>query len=161
MSESKKRKRLSLTAWILLGLLGGILVGFVQHMFLPETLNQLSIRYIHGPIGKLFLNGIKLIVVPLVLISLTLGTAAIGDIRKLGRIGGKTMAIYLTTTALAVTIGLGLASAVQPGSGMTVPTDASFKAVSPPSIAEVLVGIIPTKPFAALVQGNMLQIIQR
>ena len=159
MSEAAKRKRISLTAWILLGLAGGVAVGLGQHLFLPADLNQASIRYFHEPVGRLFLNGIRLVVVPLVLVSLTLGTAAIGDIRKLGRIGGKTVAIYLTTTVLAVSIGFGLAFAVQPGSGIAMPTDASFKPVAPPGIADTLVGIVATNPFAAMVEGNMLQII--
>lgn len=159
MRDETKRRRLSLTAWILLGLVGGVAVGLAQNLFLPASWNEASIRYFHEPVGRLFLNAIRLVVVPLVLVSLTLGTAAIGDIRRLGRIGGKTMAIYLSTTVLAVSIGFGLASAVQPGSGIAMPADASFKPVAPPGLVDVLVGFVPVNPFAALVEGNMLQII--
>ena len=155
----RRRRRPSLTVWILLGLVGGAGVGLLQNLFVPPDWNALSIRYFHEPVGKLFLNGIRLVVVPLVLVSLALGTAAIGDVRRLGRIGGKTLAIYMTTTLLAVSVGFGLAFAVQPGSGVAMPTDASFKPAAPPNIVDVLVGFVPVNPFAALVEGNMLQII--
>jgi Na+/H+-dicarboxylate symporter len=100
-----------------------------------------------------------MLVVPLVLISLTLGTAAIGDLRKLGRIGAKTVAIYLGTTAVAITVGFGLASIIQPGSRLSLPTAADFKGGQAPSLVDLLVGIVPTNPVRAMVEGNMLQII--
>jgi Na+/H+-dicarboxylate symporter len=152
-------RKLNLTGWILVGLLAGIVVGLLQHWLLPDAVNQATVTYVHDPIGRIFLNGIRLLVVPLVLVSLTLGTAAIGDLNKLGRIGGKTMAIYLTTTALAISIGFGLAFAVQPGTGLSIPVDADFTAGEAPPVTDILVDIVPTNPFVAMVEGQMLQVI--
>lgn len=152
-------RKLDLTAWILLGLAAGIIVGLLQYWLLPDNVNQATVRWFHDPMGRVFLNAIRLMVVPLVIVSLTLGTAAIGDLRKLGRIGGKTMGIYLVTTAIAITIGLALASAVQPGDGLSVDVEASFEGRTAPPLTDTLVDIVPTNPFAAMVQGKMLQVI--
>jgi len=152
-------RKLNLTGWILVGLLAGIVVGLLQYLLLPDAVNQATVTYFHDPIGRIFLNGIRLLVVPLVLVSLTLGTAAIGDLGKLGRIGGKTMAIYLTTTAIAISIGFALAFLVQPGTGLEIPVDADFAGSASPPVTEILVDIVPTNPFAAMVEGQMLQVI--
>jgi len=80
--------KLNLTGWILVGLVAGIVVGLLQYWLLPDSVNDASVRWFHDPMGRLFLNGIRLLVVPLVIVSLTLGTAAIGDLGRLGRIGG-------------------------------------------------------------------------
>ncbi len=121
--------------------------------------NIASIAYVYQPLGRVFLNGIRLLVVPLVLVSLMLGTAAIGDLRKLGRIGGKTMLIYLSTTAIAISIGYLLATLVQPGAGLSIPVEASFEARQSPSVVDIFVDIVPTNPIAAMVEGKMLQVI--
>ncbi|MEZ4386218.1 MAG: dicarboxylate/amino acid:cation symporter [Candidatus Krumholzibacteriia bacterium] len=153
------RRKLDLTTWILLGLAAGIVCGLLQHWLLPDAFNQASVRWFHDPVGRLFLNAIRLMVVPLVIVSLTLGTAAIGDPRKLGRIGGKTMGLYLLTTAVAITIGLVLASVVRPGSGLSIPMDVAFAGRVAPPLTDTLVDIVPTNPFAAMVEGKMLQVI--
>jgi Na+/H+-dicarboxylate symporter len=152
-------RKLDLTGWILVGLAAGIVVGLLQYWLLPDAVNDATVRYFHDPIGRVFLNAIRLMVVPLVLVSLTLGTAAIGDLRKLGRIGGKTMGIYLMTTAIAIPIGLTLASAVEPGSSLDIDVDASFEGRVAPPLMDTLVDIVPANPFAAMVGGKMLQVI--
>ncbi len=150
---------MGLTSRILLGLAAGVVVGLGQHLLLSPDLNAGLVRYVHDPLGRLFLNGIRLLVVPLVLVSLTLGTAAIGDLKKLGRIGGRTMGLYLATTAVAIVIGYGLATLVAPGGGIAVPLAADFQAAPPPGVVEMLVNIVPTNPVRAMADGNMLQII--
>jgi len=151
--------KLNLTGWILVGLVAGVVAGLLQYWLLPADFNDATVRWFHDPIGSIFLNGIRLLVVPLVLVSLSLGTAAIGDLGKLGRIGGKTMGIYLTTTALAITIGLVLAIVLQPGANLSIPTDADFTGTAAPHLTSILVDIVPTNPFLAMVEGKMLQII--
>ncbi|MBP1932237.1 dicarboxylate/amino acid:cation symporter [Ammoniphilus resinae] len=112
------------------------------------------------PLGDLFLRLIKFIMVPLVLASLVVGVASIGDLRSLGRIGGKTVAYYLVTTAIAVTIGLVLGNLFAPGAGLDLAgTTDKVAANETPGIIATLLAIVPTNPFAALVEGNMLQII--
>jgi Na+/H+-dicarboxylate symporter len=100
-----------------------------------------------------------MIIVPLVLSSLVVGTASMGDVKKLGRIGGKTIAYYLITTAIAVTIGLILGNLIDPGAGLSIPVNASVEAKAAPKLVDTLLNIIPTNPLSAMVDGNMLQII--
>ncbi len=150
---------MGLTTRILLGLAAGAVVGLGQHLLLPPDLNAGLVRYVHDPLGRLFLNGIRLLVVPLVLVSLTLGTAAIGDLKKLGRIGGRTMGLYLGTTVFAIAIGYGLAMLVAPGRGITIPLAADFQPAPPPGVIDLLVNIVPTNPVRAMAEGNMLQVI--
>ncbi len=148
-----------LTLWILIGLGAGILVGLVQYLLLPENINAALVKYLHDPLGRIFLNAIRMMVVPLVLVSLTLGTAAIGDLRKLGRIGGKTMLIYVSTTALAITIGFALAFAIQPGKQLSIPVEGDFEGGAAPSVVDIIVDIVPQNPISAMAEGSMLQII--
>jgi len=144
---------LKLTTKILLGLLAGIVAGL-----LLTSNPQIAITFIQ-PIGTLFINLIKMIIVPLVLSSLIVGAASIGDVKTLGRIGGKTIVYYLLTTAFAVTIGLVLGSVFNPGAGLSIPMDAQIAATEAPTILETLLNIVPKNPLQGLVEGNMLQII--
>ncbi|MCU0643163.1 MAG: dicarboxylate/amino acid:cation symporter [bacterium] len=163
-----KIPKLQLYTKILIGLILGIIVGIVA--------NQLKITpffstYIK-PFGTAFIRLISMVVVPLVFASLFVGTASLNDIRKLGRIGGKTIGYYLCTTAIAIIIGLLLANIFKPGSGLTKATqdqllanysaEAQTKidtALKKPGIAETLIDIIPTNPIRSLAEGEMLQII--
>lgn len=144
---------MKLTTKILLGLVAGIIVGL-----LLAGAPNIATNYIK-PFGDIFLNLIKMIIVPLVFASLVVGAASVGDIRKLGRIGGKTLAYYLVTTAIAVVIGLILGNLLVPGAGIEIPTDATPEAVEAPSIAQTIVGMIPSNPVTAMADANMLQII--
>ncbi len=146
-------KKLGLASRILVGLLIGVVVGLILQPF-----PQVARTYIK-PFGDLFLNLIRMIIVPLVLASLVVGTASVENIRKLGRLGVKTIAYYLLTTALAVVIGLIMGNLMQPGSGLTLPTDAKVTAAKPPSLVDVLLNMVPTNPIRAMVDANMLQII--
>jgi Na+/H+-dicarboxylate symporter len=124
------------------------------------------------PVGTLFIRLIRMIVVPLVFSSLFVGTASLGDIRKLGRIGLKTLGYYLCTTALAITIGLLLANAVGPGRNIdeatrdgllaSYGTEAGQKieiALEKPGVIDTLIDIVPLNPLESLAEGNLLQII--
>jgi len=146
-------KKISLSTKILIALLVGIVVGL-----LLQGATGIANNYIK-PFGTLFLNLIKLIVVPLVLASLVVGTTGLGDVKKIGKIGGKTLAYYLLTTAFAVIIGLILANVLNVGGGFSIPTDATAEAKEIPKFVDTLLNIIPTNPIKALVDGNMLQII--
>lgn len=148
-----KKKKMQLTTKILLGLILGIIVG----MLLQGT-PEIAQTYIK-PFGTLFLNLIKMIIVPLVFSSLVVGAASIGDPKALGRIGGKTLAYYLITTAFAVTVGLLLATILQPGTGLSIPVDASAEAAEVPSIITTLLNMVPANPLKGLVDGNILQVI--
>jgi proton glutamate symport protein len=125
-----------------------------------------------GPIGDLFMRLLKMVIVPLVFSSLLVGVASLGDVRKLGRLGSKTIGLYVCTTAIAVAIGLLVANLINPGSFMDpeakarllsefqgVASSKSESAAQAPSMIENLLQIIPTNPMGSLANGNMLQII--
>jgi Na+/H+-dicarboxylate symporter len=153
-------KKISLTSQILLALILGILFGIIANAFLPGNFNNEVSKWILVPLGKMFINAIKMLVVPLVLCSLITGAASIGDIRKLGRVGGKIFAFYLMTTALAVTLALFVANLADPGIGTSLAAvGKEFKAVQAPFIMDMFVNMIPTNPIESLVKGEMLQII--
>lgn len=124
------------------------------------------------PVGTAFMRLIKMVIVPLVFSSLLVGVASLGDLRKLGRLGGRTLALYLVTTALAVIIGLAVAHVINPGSFVDKASRAALQAqylgaagarveqaAEAPSTIENVLAIIPENPASALVQGDMLQII--
>ncbi len=163
-----KARKLQLYTKILIGLVLGAIVGVLANKF---GFSVQVTSYIK-PFGIAFIRLISLIVVPLVFASLLLGTASLNDIRKLGRVGGKTMVYYLATTAIAITIGLVLANLLGPGKGLDAETkerlmvnyqaEAASKieqATKQPGVAEVLLDIIPTNPAKSFADGEMLQII--
>jgi Na+/H+-dicarboxylate symporter len=149
---------MSLTKKILLGMGLGIIVGLIFNLALPDLFEDVN-SYLFVPLGKIFLNLIKMLVVPIVFVSLILGTAGISDPKKLGRMGLKTVSFFLITTALAITVAIGAALIIQPGNGDFQLDGASFEATEAPPVMETLLNIIPTNPIDAMVQESMLQII--
>jgi Na+/H+-dicarboxylate symporter len=98
---------MKLTTKILIGLGLGALTGLVLNIFSPELFSVLD-KFLFTPLGKIFINLISMLVVPIVLFSIILGTAGLGDPKKLGRIGLKTVSYFLVTTAIAIVIGISL-----------------------------------------------------
>ncbi|NLK18731.1 MAG: dicarboxylate/amino acid:cation symporter [Synergistaceae bacterium] len=118
-----------------------------------------KVQYV-DPIGQVFLALLKMLIVPLVFSSLVVGAASIGDPRDLGRIGIKTLVLYLATTAVAIVIGLVLGNFLQPGVGLALSEGAAaFKAPEAPSIKKVILDLFPSNPIKAAADGVMLQII--
>ena len=145
-------KKMQLSTKILIGLAAGILAGILLQGS-PDVANVWI-----KPFGTLFLNLIKMIIVPLVLASLIVGTCGLGDVKKLGRIGGKTIAYYLLTTAFAVILGLILANMFSVGAGYVLPSDVKAAEASKiPSVVDTLLNIMPTNPIKAAADGNMLR----
>tara|TARA_R110002096_G_scaffold44524_4_gene119730 strand:- start:18874 stop:20586 length:1713 start_codon:yes stop_codon:yes gene_type:complete len=143
-------------------------------LVLPVPVSELgsTIIAVLSPIGELFMRLIKMVIVPLVFCSLLVGVAGLGDVRKLGRLGSRTLLLYMMTTAAAVTIGLLAAHIIQPGNFVAEKDKAALvasfesaasgkvdKAVEAPTIVENILNIIPDNPVASLSSGNMLQII--
>ncbi|MGM7703129.1 dicarboxylate/amino acid:cation symporter [Pseudalkalibacillus sp. Hm43] len=151
---------MKLSIQIIIGLVVGIIVGLLLNIFAADAFDVLD-KYIFSPVGKLFLNLIKMLVVPIVFFSIALGAAGIGDPKKLGRIGGKTIGYFLVTTSIALVIALSLATLIQPGAGGGFDTEqANFEedAEAPP-VVDTILNIIPTNPIDAMAKGDMLQII--
>ncbi|MDR1702919.1 MAG: dicarboxylate/amino acid:cation symporter [Sporomusaceae bacterium] len=133
-----------------LGLVAGLAGGTESIPFMKDWV---------APFGTVFINLIKMIIVPLVLASLVVGVASLGDVRKLGRIGVKTVGYYLSTKIIAITIGLFLALTFTPGDGLSIPVDAKLSMKDPVPLSTVLVNMIPANPFDAFAKADMLQTI--
>ncbi|MCT7655580.1 cation:dicarboxylase symporter family transporter [Oceanimonas sp. NS1] len=111
------------------------------------------------PIGTLFINAIKMLIVPLVFCSLVVGVTSMQDTRKMGRIGLKSVVLYLGTTAVAITIGLMLALLFTPGAGMNMTITEPVSASEALPWWRFLLALIPQNPIGAMAAGNILQII--
>lgn len=110
-------------------------------------------------LGDLFVRLIRMVVVPLVFVTLVSGVVAMGDPAKLGSLGVKTLAIYMLTTLAAIVIGLILAASLQPGVGIDLSAAAPTAIQQPIPLSERLLSIVPSNPIAALAEGNILAII--
>ena len=156
------KKKMGLTSKILIGLVLGLIVGILVFQLPGGVLKDtILIDGAFQLVGQIFLRGIMMLVVPLVFISLVNGAASMGDVKKLGRVGVKTVAFYLTTTALAIIIALFLGYLLKPGIGL----DMSAIEVVETTIGEktplikLLYEMVPSNPIAAMANGSMLQII--
>ncbi|WP_346937875.1 dicarboxylate/amino acid:cation symporter [uncultured Clostridium sp.] len=153
---------MSLSTKIFIGLILGLITGIIFN-FIPESFirDQILIDGIFYLVGQAFLKAIMMLVVPLVFISLVNGAASMGDIKKLGRIGVKTVLFYLATTAIAITISLSLSTIFKPGVGLNLSnsnlSEVTIKEATP--LVEVILDMIPSNPIASMANGNMLQII--
>ena len=156
-------KNMGLTGKIIVAMILGIILGLLINYSGLNSEGSFINNYVTDGflaiVGKLFVNSLKMLVVPLVLISLICGVCGIGDIRLLGRIGGKTFFIYMVTTALAITTAIGLGSLFGIGKGMQIETEAVFEAESAPPLLDVFSNIIPSNPISAMANGDMLSII--
>lgn len=154
--------KIKLTKYILWSMLIGAIAGVLLY---ATNLNKNPFvdSYVLGGVlkvvGDVFVRSLKLLVTPLVLVSLVCGTAAIDDVRKLGNTGVKTLCLYLFTTSIAITLGLLVASFFKIGEGFEVAIATDYVVKEAPALIDVIINIFPTNPFKALVEENMLQII--
>ena len=144
-------KRNSLTLSIFASLILSIIIGGCLQGH-PES------AAIFEPFGKIYVNLIKMIMIPLVFTSLTLGISSISDLKKVGKMGGLTVIIFFATTACAVVIGLILSNIFKPGIGIAIGT-AVYEAKEFPSWANTIIGIFPSNILEAMLNANMLQVI--
>ena len=154
------RKRL--TRNILIGMVVGLLIGSLIHLLSLDAGNPLLVYGVNGAIdvgGKIFIATLKLLVVPLVFFSLATGASNLSDGSSIGRVGAKTIGLYLMTTAIAVTLALNIANLVNPGVGINLTTSATFNPPESPPLSEVILNLVPSNPVDAMAQGNMLQVI--
>lgn len=159
--------KLALHWWILVGLVTGVACGYGAAV---AGHSGLVLSYV-DPFGKLFLSLLKMIAVPLVLFSLVAGVASLNDSSKLGRIGGKSIALYLATTAVAITVGLLVVNVFGPGTGLSPEVREKLlsaygqtaseqtQRAAQVSITDQLLGIVPSNPFRALADSEMLQVV--
>ena len=152
----------TITTKILIGMVVGLVVGslinaFASYIDFVQTYLVQGLFYV---IGAAFVNALKMLVVPLVTFSLICGVCGIGDVSVLGRVGIKSFALYLFTTAVAVTLALSVALLFAPGKGFEQAHSLSnFTPPPAPPLTEVFINIVPSNPIQAFAEGNMLQII--
>ena len=156
------KKKMGLAVKVLIGLAIGFVIGLIVHYMPKGSLrDDILINGVFQFVGQVFLRGIMMCVVPLVFVSLVNGAAGMGDIKKLGKVGVKTMAFYLVTTAVAIVIGLGMAFLINPGIGLDMGAIEAVEVTASEGkpMAQVLYEMVPRNPIQALAEGNMLQII--
>lgn len=139
-----------------------IFIALTTGLILGVVLNQSGNADIAAsikPVGDLFIRGIKMLIVPLIFVSLVTGVASLQDLSTMGRLSLKTFVLYLATTAVAISIGLALAAVFKPGVGIDLGTAAEVTAKAAPSLTETLLGLVPTNPVEAFATANVLQII--
>lgn len=155
-------KKITLTTLILIAMIAGLICGsFINYYELAKYnfVQNIIIDGLFNVVGSLFISSLKMMVVPLVLVSLTVGVTKMGDIAALGRIGIKTLSLYLLTTAIAVSIALALAMLVSPGEGFPLTENITFEAKKAPSLVETLIKLVPENPIKAMSEAEMLQVI--
>ncbi|MDO8342925.1 MAG: dicarboxylate/amino acid:cation symporter [Cellvibrio sp.] len=163
---------MSLTNKILLGMVLGVLVGVMLNLLLglDETQTTATTTYgqwiqvvvINGvldAIGQIFVASLKLLVVPLVFVSLVCGAASLGGHSRMGALATKTVLLYLLTTALAIALAIGIALIVEPGAGVDMAVASNFTTPTAPSVKDTFINIFPSNPIQAMAEGNMLQVI--
>ena len=168
MGEKPKRLHIGLTGSILIALGLGLLCGVIFHYLVPAgtVRDDVFVNGIFYVVGQGFIRLMQMLVVPLVFCSIVCGASSIGDTKTLGTIGLKTLAFYLCTTALAVTVALSIGNLINPGRGVDmssmVASDTSTlssSANTDVSFTDTLLNIIPKNPIQALASGDMLAII--
>lgn len=165
MTEPQK---LSLTVRIFIGMVAGAVAGLLLNAVFGESgdlviagvsLNDNVVDGLFGALGQIFIASLKMLVVPLVFISLVCGTSSLSEPAKLGSLGGKSIALYITTTAIAISSAIIAALIIAPGEGLNLTTEATYSAKEAPALSQVFVNMFPSNPIASMAQGNMLQII--
>jgi Na+/H+-dicarboxylate symporter len=159
---------MSLTARILIAMMSGILLGSALNIAISQQwlgeygsiwLVEVFVGGVFDGIGTIFVASLKLLVVPLVFVSLICGTCALGENARMGAIAGKTLVLYLITTAIAISLALLTALLIGPGLGLELAGEANFVAREAPPLKQVLINIFPSNPVRAMADGEMLQII--
>ena len=162
-NNNTEKKKFSLTTIILIALLLGAVAGVIVHYAVPESSfrDDVLINGIFYVIGNGFIRLMQMLVVPLVFCSLVCGSMAIGDTKRLGKVGVKTIGFYLVTTALAIALALTIGTLFKPGVGldMSKVQVADVTTQEATSLADTLLNIIPKNPIGALANGDMLPII--
>ena len=165
MGKTAKEKKIGLTTKIFIALIAGAIFGIILCYLVPSghVRDDIVVEGILYVIGQGFIRLMKMLVVPLVFCSLVCGSMAIGDTKKLGTVGVRTLIFYLFTTALAITVALTVGNIIDPGVGLdmsAIKTNAADVAqMEATSLTDTLLNIIPDNPVNSLASGSMLQII--
>lgn len=162
--EKNKKKKVGLTTKIFIALLLGAVVGIILNYKVPAGYirDDLLVNGILYVVGQGFIRLMQMLVVPLVFCSLVCGSMSIGDTKKLGNVGVRTLIFYLVTTAFAITVALTVGNLINPGIGLNmnaIQATSTIQTQEATNIADTLLNVIPKNIFTALSEGTMLQII--
>lgn len=159
----EQTNKISLTMKVVIGMVVGITVGLAINITGMNAdgsfINTYIVEGAFHVVGKMFVNALKMLVVPLVFFSLICGVCGIGNIKTLGRVGSKSFALYMLTTAIAIAMAITLAASVGIGEGMNLQTTTQFLGKVAPPLSDVFISIIPTNPVKAMANGDMLPLI--
>ena len=156
---------MGLTTKIFVALIVGAIFGMVLHYVVPSghVKDAILVEGVLYIVGQGFIRLMKMLVVPLVFCSIVCGSMSIGDTKKLGTVGVRTLAFYLATTALAICVALGMGNILDPGVGLDMTkiaaNAAEVQTMEATSMAQTILNIIPDNPLKSLASGEMLQII--
>ena len=172
LSGTSSKQGMPLHTRMLIAFVVGIVFGLTANILLSGSgVVETLIAYVTEPVGKLFINSLKMLVVPLVFSALLLGVVEIGDPKSLGRIGGKTLVYIMVVTGIAVGIGLAMVNLIKPGVGiskelgMSLISESSIKATEiagksqGTELGQVLLNLIPSNPVAAAANGDLLALM--
>lgn len=155
----QKKRKINLAGWIIICMFAGILVGLLFLMVAPKS--TFTSEYLK-PIGTIYINLLKFMVVPVVLFSITDGVVSLNDLKRVGSVGLRTFIYYICTTAIAVVIGLAVVNCFKglfPVLDSAVRDSLEYTATDAPKVMDVIVGIFPDNLFKPLVEANMLPVI--
>jgi len=154
---------MKMTTRILIWMVAGLILGSLINAFARDVafIQDYFVNGLFHVFGSIFINLLKMLVVPLVTFSLICGVCGIGDIKKLGRIGIKAFLLFMITTAAAITLAIAVSVIIDPGKDfdLTITESSKFEVPPAPPLTEVFIELIPSNPVAAYAEGNMLQII--
>ncbi|WP_339897457.1 dicarboxylate/amino acid:cation symporter [uncultured Gilvimarinus sp.] len=154
---------MSLTKKILVAMVLGIVIGLLLNLFTGREADSWVQVYLVGglfdTVGAVFVASLKLLVVPLVFVSLVCGTANLGNQSRMGGLAIKTIGLYLLTTAIAITLAISIASLLGPGLGLNLEASGATSMDTDLSLKQTIINIFPSNPVAAMAEGNMLQVI--
>ncbi|MDC8831287.1 dicarboxylate/amino acid:cation symporter [Alteromonas gilva] len=169
---SQSSHKLSLTARIFIGMVAGIIIGALLQLVFDDSGDlrfsifsvevstyDILIDGIFSTLGQIFISSLKMLVVPLVFVSLICGTSSLSEPSKLGRLGAKSIGLYILTTAIAVSLAIMGGLLVSPGEGLNLQSETTYVAKEAPSLSQVIVDMFPSNPINSMAEGNMLQII--
>ena len=160
-----EKKKIGLTSKIFIALITGAVFGIILCYLVPSSSfkDDIIVNGILQVVGQGFIRLMKMLVVPLVFCSIVCGSMSIGDTKKLGTVGVRTLIFYLCTTALAITVALSVGNIINPGVGLDMSkiqaNAADVAEMESTSLTNTLLNIIPDNPINSLASGNMLQII--
>ena len=152
---------MTFTHKIVVSMIAGILIGIALNTWAQQSgaVNALVVDGVFFVVGAIFVNLLQMMVVPLVFVSLVCGVISLGDVRALGRVGVKTLGLYLLTTAVAIVLALAIAWLLGPGQGYPLAGEVEYESRAAPPLTDVLINMFPSNPIRAMAEGQMLQII--